>query len=31
MTIVKIDEIKNDNLPKFKAIKETQDIYVPGI
>ena len=31
MTIVNIEEIKNDNLPKFKAIKESQDIYVPGI
>lgn len=30
MTII-INEIVNKNLPKFAVIKESQDIYVPGI
>ena len=30
MTIT-IEEIVNKNLPKFKPIKESQDIYIPGI
>lgn len=28
---INIEEIKNTNMPKFKPIKESQDIYVPGI
>ena len=31
MTIINIEEIQNKNMPKFNAIKESQDIYVPGI
>ena len=28
---INIEEIKNTNLPKFKPIKESQDIYTPNI
>ena len=28
---IEITEIVNKNLPKFAVIKESQDIYVPGI
>ena len=31
MTIINIEEITNKKMPKFNAIKESQDIYVPGI
>ena len=31
MTILNIEEIPNKNMPKFNAIKESQDIYVPKI
>ena len=31
MTIINIEEIKNIKMPKFKPIKESQEIYVPGI
>ena len=31
MTITNIEEVANTNLPKFKPIKESQDIYIPGI
>ena len=31
MTIIDIEEIKNIKIPKFKPIKESQEIYVPGI
>ena len=31
MTIIDIEEIKNIKIPKFKPIKESQEIYIPGI
>ena len=31
MAIINIEEITNKKMPKFNAIKESQDIYVPGI
>ena len=31
MTIINIEEITNKKMSKFNAIKESQDIYVPGI
>ena len=31
MTVINIEEIKNIKMPKFKPIKESQEIYVPGI
>ena len=31
MTIIDIEEIKNIKIPTFKPIKESQEIYIPGI
>ena len=31
MTIIDIEEIKNIKIPKFKPIKESQEIYIPAI
>ena len=31
MTIIDIEEIKNIKIPKFKPIKESRQLYVPGI